>query len=443
MKIKKIIDNKFYKEFQIQTSFKSINKKVETRIVKIAKFFKMPGYKQGKMPDRVFNQMVGKEEAGIQIQKDVSNSIKDLMNEKNITPSFRPNVKISSFDEKNGLIVEVKIDVAPQVPDIKWSNIKIDKIDVKITSKEINQAKNNSLKKYRKFKKSNKDYRAKIGDKVIIDFHGQINNQDFEGSKDKNMEFIIGGNGLFIGFEKELIGCKVNEVKKFDLFFPKNYPQGDIANKKAQFVIKIISLEELEKISHISNKMLKKLGFTSEKNLDEFINKTLNSNLVSAVRIKMKKDLFDKIDKECVFDIPDKMINRDLDVLLEDLKKKINKQKKGGDISGIELKSKYKKIAHRRVKLGLILAAVAKKYEITTNNDEIQEIIEKQANAAPGTKVQILDFYKRTNNLEKLKGPILEEKCVNFILSKINISKVQMTQDAFARNFISNFKKNN
>ena len=443
MKIEETKNEKFHKEYNIQISFDTINAKIEEKVSEAAKTFRMPGFREGKVPLSIVRQKVAKEETGRQIQENISACIKELIDTKKIIPFSKPDVEILSFDEENGLSVKIAIETMPEVPEVKWEAIEIEKVDIKISDKEINETKNNLLKEFRKFKKAKDDYKSKAGDKVAIDFHGQIDGKDFDGNKAENMELVIGDNSFLADFENELIGCKLNEEKSFNLVFPADYPKEDIANKEAQFKIKIVDLQELEEIGKVSDEMLKRLGVESEERLNELIKQKLNFDFMSTVRMKMKRELFDKIDKEYNFDLPEKMVDQDFEILWKELEKSKDKQENLKNKSEEELKSEYKKIAHRRVKLGLILAEGARKGELTITHDELKQIVEMQANQNPQIKDKILEFYKDPENLEKIKGPILEEKALDFILSKVKLKSTEMTTDDFIKKVLPELKENN
>ena len=125
------------------------------------------------------------------------------------------------------------------------------------------------------------------------------------------------------------------------------------------------------------------------------------------------------------------------------LNQKIDKQEDLKNKSENELKSEYKKIAHRRVKLGLIMAEVTRKSEITITQEELKQIVELQANQNPKIKDKILEFYKDPENLEKIKGPILEEKALDLILSKVKLKNTEMTTDDFVKKVLPELKENN
>ena len=161
MKIEETKNEKFHKEYNIQIPFDTINAKIEEKVSEAAKTFRMPGFREGKVPLSIVRQKVAKEETGRQIQENISACIKELIDTKKIIPFSKPDVEILSFDEENGLSVRIAIETMPEVPEVKWETIEIEKVDIKISDKEINETKNNLLKEFRKFKKAKDDYKSK------------------------------------------------------------------------------------------------------------------------------------------------------------------------------------------------------------------------------------------------------------------------------------------
>ena len=157
--------------------------------------------------------------------------------------------------------------------------------------------------------------------------------------------------------------------------------------------------------------------------------------------MKMKKDLFDKIDKEYDFDLPQKMIDQDFDIIWKEVEKNKNKDESLKNKTDEELKAEYQKISKRRVKLGLIMAEIAKTNNIAITDEELNKIVEMQANQNPQIKNKILEFYKDPENLERVRAPMLEEKALDVVLSKIKLKEKEMTSEEFVKNVLPKIRE--
>ena len=441
MQIEEIKNENLIREYKITIPFQTINSKVEEKVLEAAKTFRMPGFREGKVPLSIVRQRVGKEETSKQIQGQITSIITNLIESKNIVPSGRPDVEVLSFNEEDGLSIRITFNVLPKVPEIKWEDIEIEKIKIKISDDEINESKNGMLKEFREHKKAKADYKIKNWDKVNIDFEGKIDGKDFDGNKDEKMDLIVGDGQFLQDFEKQLTGCKAGESKSFDVIFSKDYPQKDLALKTASFKVKINDVMQLEPIQKVTLEMLKKLGVESEEKLNKLISNRLNADFMGATRLKMKKDLFDEIDKRYDFDLPSQMLDQDFEMIWKEVQKNKDKDESFKNKTDEELKLEYKKISKRRVKLGLVMAEVARKNNINITDEELQEIIKTQANQNPSIKDRILEFYKDPENVEKIKGPILEEKALDVILTKIKFKEKEMTSEEFAKNVLPQVKE--
>ena len=432
MKIKELKSHKFGKTFTVSVEFEDINSKVENDILEASKNFRMPGFREGKVPLSIIRQKVGKEKTRIRIQEKISSLVKHLVESKDIKLYSKPDIVILSYNQDSGLLVEIKFEVFPEIPVINWEDIKIERVNITVSNVESDNIKSKLFKEFTTFKKISEGYLTKLGDKVKISFDGKIEGKDFDGNKSDNMQLIIGDNNFLDEFEKQLIGCEIHEQKTFRMTFPNKYPKKELANKEAIFKVRIIDIEELEPITKISNEMLEKVGVKSHKKLNILIKQIANSDLVNSLRTKMKKDIFDAIDKKYTFEVPEKMIKQDFDVIWNEFIK--NNEKSMELRSDLEkIKSKYRKISNRRVKLGLIMADITKKNSIAIGNEEINKIIDLQKQQNPQDEKKIVEFYKDSNNLERIQSLLLEEKALDFILSKIQYNDIEMTKKQFIK----------
>jgi len=337
----------------------------------------------------------------------------------------------------------VAMEILPEAPAIKWENIEVEKITINISDKEVGEAKNNLLKEFREYKKAPDGYASKNGDKINFNFHGQIDKKDFDGNSGEKLELVIGENYFLEDFEKNLVDCVVAEEKSFDIVFPADYPQKDLALKTATFKITVNEVLQFEPIKDINATMLKKIGVESEEKLNELIKQKLSLDSMSVIRTRMKKEIFDKIDANYNFDLPPKMVEQDFETIWKEIEKNKDTDENLKNKSDDELRSEYQKISKRRVKLGLILADISRKENISIEDEELHQIIEAQANQNPQLKSKILEFYRDAENVEKIRGPILEEKALDFILSKVKIKEKEMTSDEFVAMITKETKENN
>ncbi len=185
-------------------------------------------------------------------------------------------------------------------------------------------------------------------------------------------------------------------------------------------------------VPEIDEKLAKELGFKDLEALKGAVRQQVGFEYERLARGKAKKQLFDLLDEEVKFDVPPKMLELEFDAIW----KQVEDAKKAGDPSlkdrpEAELKKEYEAIAKRRVKLGILLSEVGRANNLQISREELSAAVMSQARNFPGEEEKVFEFYRKNPaQIDELKGPILEEKAVDFILSKAKRNKKPITLEA-------------
>jgi trigger factor len=242
----------------------------------------------------------------------------------------------------------------------------------------------------------------------------------FDGGSAEDFELKLGSKQFIDGFEEQLLGAKIGEKRSVKVTFPAKYPAAHLAGKEAQFDVTIHAVLEA-KTPEINEEFATARGFENLATLREAIRNQMVKEYDMVVRNQLKKQLFDELEKKFTFELPESMVEMEFNTIWE----RVQQSKKDGDEtlkdkSDVELTEEYKKVANRRVALGILLAEVGTQGKLQISREEISHAVIKQANMYPQQARQIFDFYqKNPHRLEDLRGPILEEKAVNFILGQV------------------------
>ena len=327
------------------------------------------------------------------------------------------------------------------LPDL--SKITLEKPVLPIDDNEIKKTLEKLSNDNRPTKKASTGRNSKIGDVVIIDFIGKIDGTPFEGGEGKDHKLVLGSKSFIPGFEEGLVGFKEGAEVNVKLNFPKDYQAKHLAGKEAVFECKIKELLELDK-AKIDDELAKKLGFEKLSNLKEAISKQMESQQDQVTRQFIKKELLDNLSKASNFDIPEGLYNSEylsvMRSMLQEDKKQINENSSNGsdnineDIKKFEKqleKNKIndaKKIASRRVRLGLLLTEFGRENDIKVSEEDTKQAIMNEAKRYPGQEKEIFDFYKKNPDaLQHLSGPIFEDKVVDYILKKVVFKEKKTT----------------
>jgi len=344
------------------------------------------------------------------------------MHKKNLSSATRPSVEILSFDEKS-LKYNIGFEIFPEITMPDFSKINLEQPTFKISEDEIKQNLDLIANSNKSFEPTPKTHKAKIGDTVVIDFEGKIEGKLFEGGAAKDFRLELGKKAFIDTFEDQLVGTKSGDSKDVKVTFPQDYHAKDFAGKPAIFSV---TVKEVLKAAaaKIDDDFAKKLGLEDLKDLKEKVKANIELEYNKLTQTKIRKELFDKLDEICKFDLPPTSLKEEFDQLW----KKVQEMKKT-DPSLLkkkesELHKEYELLASRRVKLGLLLAEIGKQNKFEIKNEDIQNAVLEQARSYPGQEQMILEYYKKNPGaVNGLKGPILEEKAVKYILSQVKFKE--------------------
>jgi trigger factor len=241
------------------------------------------------------------------------------------------------------------------------------------------------------------------------------------------------GSGSFIpGFEDQLIGVKAGDELDVKVTFPENYQAADLAGKEAVFETKVHEVQSA-KDADIDDALAEKFGMENLDKLKEVIKEQLENEHSGQSRMKLKRAILDELDKGHKFDLPPGMVEAEFNSIWT----QVQAEKEAGQLdeedkkkTEKQLEKDYRKIAERRVRLGLVLAEMGQVAEIQISNDELQQAMIAEARQYPGQEQQVIEFYqKNPNAIAQLRAPIYEEKVVDLIIEKSKVTDKKVKKE--------------
>lgn len=424
------------REFRLRISAEDIAKDVAEELEEARKDLEMPGFRKGKVPATVARRQLGPKIIQKTIEKRADQCLKKVFEDEGIMPAGQPQVNIDQYNDEDGkgtkdLEVHVKLEVLPPIPEVSFDGIKVKRINIQVTEDDIQNAYKEIKTNFKTFD-STEDAAAQNGDAVVIDFEGKVDGEDFTGNKGENVRLEIGSGQFIPGFEDQLIGKKKGEKLQVKVKFPKGYHEKKVAGKEAVFEVEVKDVLKPEVVGDVDDNFAKKLGLENLEKLREMLEGKLTMDFLSIARLVLKKRIFDKMDEMYKFDVPESMVKMDFDAMWGQVQSQMQKnpeafKNKGKD----EIKEEYKSIAARRVRLGIILSDIARKQDLEVSDEDLQQSIFNEAMQKPGQESLVIDFYGKPENRERLKGPILEEKAVDYIMTQIEVEDEDMTSKEF------------
>jgi len=231
------------------------------------------------------------------------------------------------------------------------------------------------------YKKKAKTAKAKKGDAVLIDFVGTVDGEAFDGGAMEGHQLVLGSGTFIPGFEDQLVGVKAGDELDVKVTFPEPYQAADLAGKDAVFATKVIEVQG-EKDAVIDDEFAQKFGLADLEALKAAVSDQYKSQLEMQSRMKLKRAILDELDKKHKFDLPPQMVEAEF----SNIWTQVQSEKEAGQLdeddakkTDKQLEKDYRKIAERRVRLGLVLAEMGQKQEIQISNEELQQAMVAEA----------------------------------------------------------------
>lgn len=413
-------------QFSVVVSANEIDRQMEVELQAIGQKAKMPGFRPGKVPMPVLKQRYGKDVMNDVLQNAITKATRDTVEQRKLRPAMQPDVKITHFEIGGDLTFDLTVEVMPEIPAVDFAAITVDELTYKIPETEVTTGLEHLAKSRQHTHKE--EGAAKTGHVVKIDFLGKIDGTPFNGGSAKGFFLELGSNQFIPGFEEQLVGTKAGDAREVKVTFPEDYHSENLAGKDAVFDVTVHEVHRLH-VPEVDDKLAKSLGFKDLESLKGAVRQQIEFEFARTARSRAKKQLFDALDALLGFAVPEKMLTLEFDAVW----KQVEQAKKSGDPALKDkpdeaLKKEYQAIAERRVKLGIFLAETGRMNSLQITREELSAAVMTQARNYPGQEEKVFEFYRKNpNQVEELKGPILEEKAVDLILAKVTRLKKPVT----------------
>ena len=296
---------------------------------------------------------------------------------------------------------------------------------------EVNELLERMAKQNRSFEP--KEGKAADGDRVVVDFVGRIDGAEFEGGKGQDIRVELGSNTFIPGFEEQLLGLKAGDTKLVKVSFPENYLAPHLAGKAAEFDVTVKEVEAPGELV-IDDELAKGFGMESLDKLKEAIRGAVQRDFDAQSRRKVKKELLDALDAKYSFELPPSLVEQEFAAVwaqVEGDMKTNNRTFADEDTTEEEARADYRKIAERRVRLGLVLAQIGEKSDIKISDDEVTQALVERVRQYPGQEKQVWEFYqKNPQALAEIRAPLFEEKVVDQILTQVKVVDETVSKEA-------------
>lgn len=407
-------------------ALRDLNQKLDKIAQKVSKTIKIAGFRQGKVPTSIvktrYKDSIEQDAQRELIQEMLDSALKDLK----IKPQdLIGDPLITKFDKgEENIDVEIKISI---VPEFSLDNItdKIPTPKIPVASSKQIEERLEKLAKSRANLVESKAQTLKKGNVANIDFEGFIDGVAFEGGKAQGFDLEIGSGQFIPGFEDSLVGAKLNEQKDISVTFPKDYHSTNLAGKDATFKVKVNKIREYEQVvidDALAQKILSKDSATLQE-LHENITQELNAELKNKYyNDEMKEKCLEALHSSVSFDLPDLIVEQEMDVLFRNTLSRIPKdelkQYQQDPQKAKDKRETFRDEAKKSVKVTFIIDAIAKARKISIPDNDVMSAIYYESLMNGQNPKETIDYYKENNLLPAIKMAMIENRVLNALLDE-------------------------
>lgn len=426
------------REIKVVIPAKDMEQRMNERLADAKDKVRINGFRPGKVPLGHLKKMYGKSIMAELVNEIVRDRPSSILSERGEKSATQPAIKMTEDEAEAEKILNAEIDfefslsyeVIPAIELQPTNGIKVTREVVEVSEDEVNEQILKIAESARTFEA--KDGAAETGDRVTMNYLGKVDGVAFDGGAAEDADLVIGSNRFIPGFEDQLVGVKAGDEKVITVNFPAEYPAANLAGKEATFDITVKEVAAPAE-TELNDALAEKLGLESLEKLKEIVRGQIESQYGNVTRQKVKRQILDQLDEMYKFDTPEGLVNAEFDNIWRQINTDLQQSGKtfaDEDTTEEEARDEYRKLAERRVRLGLVLSEIGEKAGVEVTEEEMQRALYAQLQQFPGQQKEILDFFRNTPGASaSLRAPIFEEKVVDQLLTEIDVTDKSVTKE--------------
>ncbi|MBO6549708.1 MAG: trigger factor [Rhizobiales bacterium] len=442
MQVTETTNSGLKRELKVVIGAEELDNKLEARLVDLKDKVQIKGFRPGKVPVTHLRKMYGRSVMAEVLQETVTETSRSALTERDERPAFEPEITLTEDKEEIDQIMDGKADLAytmafeilPEIELEDMSSYKFEKLVAEVDEEEHQKGIDQVLEGRVDYAAVEREAQDK--DRVTIDFIGRIDGEAFEGGTAEDTPVILGQGQFIPGFEEGLMGTKAGDEKDVTTTFPEEYQVETLAGKEAIFEVKVKEVAE-PKTPELNDEFATSMGLENVDKFKDAVKEKLQEELDTVSKNRLKRELLDKLEESHKFELPEKLVTSEFDAIWGQLTTEMAQKDRSfedEDTTEEEERKKYKDIAERRVRLGLIVSEIGSKNELKISDEEVQQALINKASQFPGQERQVLTFYQQNPQaLAELRAPLFEEKVVDFIIELADVSEKIVSIDELTK----------
>jgi len=416
-----------------------IEQRLASRLEQVKDNVQLKGFRKGKVPVAHIKKVYGRSLMTEVLQDAIRDTSEKAIRDRKERPAQMPAISLSEDQDEINQVIEGKKDLAysmtfevvPEIALTDFGTIELERLSAEVDDATLQNSIDDLLKRAGSFE-ADPERKAETGDRVTISYAGTINGEAFEGGSGEGLSLVIGNAGFIPGFEDGIIGMGKGETREINCRFPDDYSVDTLAGKDAVFNVTVTEVEKpIEAV--LDDEIAKAFGAENAENLKDLVRKQIQSEFDKASRIKLKRELLDKLEALHSFELPKSLVEREFEGIWRQVEQARKQQGEAAEDAGKsdeDLRKEYQAIAERRVRLGLVVGEIGAKNLVEVTQDEMRSALMEQARRYPGQEKFVYEYFEKTPGaLQELRAPIFEDKVVDLVIEKAKVSEKKVTRE--------------
>lgn len=419
--------------YTLKIPAKEIEARIDAEVKKVAPQVRMPGFRPGKVPANLIRKMHGQALHSDALNASLRESIDTLMREKKLRPALQPKIDLDEgYEQGKDAELKVELEVLPEIETPSIEGLKLERLTVAVTDKEVDEELQRLATNRKSYSDAAKSKKAAAGDQVVIDFVGRIDGEPFEGGRAEDFALVLGSGMMIPGFEDGIVGAKAGDTRTVEATFPEGYQVGELSGKRAEFEVTVKAVK-VEGETKVDEEFAKSLGLESLDKLKELVRAQLEQQTAGLTRTQMKRQLLDTLAAAHDFEVPPTMVEAEFAQIWQQLEAEVAREPdpEAGRKEIEAEKEDYRRIAERRVRLGLLLSEIGQANGVEVTQQEMGMLLQQAAQQyRPEDRERFIEYVRNEPMAQaQLRAPLYEDKVVDFLFGKAEITERQVTRE--------------
>lgn len=444
MQVTETLNEGLKRKLSVTIPAADLNSRLDAKLQELKGQANIKGFRPGKVPTAHLKKVYGRSAMSEVMTDAINATVSETLDERKERAATQPKVDLPQdqtvindvLDGKTDLAFEVEYEVLPPVTLMDTKGIKLSKPVIEVTDEEVDTEVKRVFAQNRGYTNKGDDAVVENGDYLGLSFVGKIDGEAFEGGTSDHAHLTVGSGEFIPGFEEQLIGAKKGDKREVKVTFPADYQNKDLAGKDAVFDVDVLHVDGPNQ-GELDDEFAKRLGLEDVAALRKAVRDQMENALTSMGRQHMKRQVLDALDDGHKFDVPAQLVEAEFNTIWQRVEHEIQSHGRSFEDEGTteeEAKEQYRRIAERRVRLGLVVAEIGNQSEVQVTDEEHQQALIAEVRRFQGQEQQVYDYYRKNPQaLASLRAPIFENKVVDHLIEQGEVTDQKMSREELAK----------